>query len=530
MPVTRRGERWLIAAAVAILLADGSIVTLALPQLLNEFHASVAGVAAVLGIYCAVVAVALPVASRVRRATAGWMLGAGGLMLFGAASLGCAAAGSLAALLICRAVQGLGAAAALVVAFEVLHGSARKGQRLWIAAAVFGTAAGPALGGALTQAFDWRAIFLAGAPVAFGAACALIRLPPILPSNGGLEADASTHGAPTIQRGLAAVALALTAAALSAVLFLLVLLLVLGWGLSPLAAAGLLTLLPASAAGAARVGGAAQDRAALGCLLLGGGVLALAFVPRPSPWWLLAPELLAGCGIGLALPALAGELLPERTAAQAGRLLALRHAGIALTLVALAPLITAQLAHAEQHGRLLGVAALLDSPLDPGQKLALAPSLASALNNDNPHASIDRLVASKGRQLSPADRASLHALGQQGNAIIFATASHGLRDALLITGALAVLAAGITCPPRRIKPAGALAATVLALPIGYTIAHTQLQPTVPQLTPPCEPGRLPPSTGVGGVLQNLTLTGLDQVACERGITREELVLQLTRHG
>ena len=41
---------------------------------------------------------------------------------------------------------------------------------MWTAVAIFGFAAGPALGGALTQAFDWRAIFLAQVPVALAAA------------------------------------------------------------------------------------------------------------------------------------------------------------------------------------------------------------------------------------------------------------------------------------------------------------------------------------------------------------------------
>ena len=36
---------------------------------------------------------------------------------------------------------------------------------MWVAASVFGIAVGPALGGALTQAFSWRAIFLAQAPI-----------------------------------------------------------------------------------------------------------------------------------------------------------------------------------------------------------------------------------------------------------------------------------------------------------------------------------------------------------------------------
>jgi hypothetical protein len=83
---------------------------------------------------------------------------------------------------------------------------------------------------------------------------------------------------------------------------------------------------------ASRARGPAHTRAAIGCLSLGAGILALAFIPRPSTRWLIVPEILAGPGMGLALPRLANELLPEPTSAQANRLLATRHVGIALTL------------------------------------------------------------------------------------------------------------------------------------------------------------------------------------------------------
>ena len=69
-------------------------------------------------------------------------------------------------LLVLRGVQALGGAAGLVAAFELLDGGRPgPGRRMWVAASVFGIAVGPALGGALTQAFSWRAIFLAQAPI-----------------------------------------------------------------------------------------------------------------------------------------------------------------------------------------------------------------------------------------------------------------------------------------------------------------------------------------------------------------------------
>ncbi len=111
----------------------------------------------------------------------------------------------------------------------------------------------------------------------------------------------------------ALLALAALSAALTAVLFLLVLLLVSGWSLEPLAAAAAVSVLPLAAFAGARIRAPAAVRASAGCALVGAGVLALAVLPGAATAWIVAPQLLAGAGMGMALPALAGELLPGRT-------------------------------------------------------------------------------------------------------------------------------------------------------------------------------------------------------------------------
>src|SRR5204863_5353703 len=159
-------RRVFIALAAGVALADASIVTLGLPSILVELHATVEGVALVLGVYTAVLALALLPAAWLCRRYGDAHVGAAGLALFCAASLGCGASDSLGLLLALRGVQALGGAGGLVAAFELLDGGKPgPGRRMWLAASVFGIAVGPALGGALTQAFSWRAIFLAQAPI-----------------------------------------------------------------------------------------------------------------------------------------------------------------------------------------------------------------------------------------------------------------------------------------------------------------------------------------------------------------------------
>ena len=164
-------RRALVAIAAALALADASIVALALPPLLVEFDTTITGVAAVVGVYALVLAVAILPARRLRP-------GPAGLLVFAAASVGCAIANTLWLLLVFRALQAAGAAHALLTAYAVLDaGESRAGRRLWLAAALVGTAAGPAIGGVLTELFDWRAIFAFQAPIALAAALVISRPP-----------------------------------------------------------------------------------------------------------------------------------------------------------------------------------------------------------------------------------------------------------------------------------------------------------------------------------------------------------------
>ena len=126
-------------------------------------------------------------------------------------------------------------------------------------------------------------------------------------------------------------------------MFLVVLLLVSGWSIEPLAAALAVSVLPTAAVVSSRLPGDPLTRAIAGCLLVAGGVGCLALLPSASAWWTVIPQVLAGAGMGMALPALSGELMPERTRHDVARLLSIRHAGIAIALAALAPLISSNL-------------------------------------------------------------------------------------------------------------------------------------------------------------------------------------------
>ena len=71
----------LIAVAAGLALADASVVTLALPDILVDLHTSVDGVAAVIGIYTVVLVVTLIPVERLMRRVGPAHTGAAGLAL-----------------------------------------------------------------------------------------------------------------------------------------------------------------------------------------------------------------------------------------------------------------------------------------------------------------------------------------------------------------------------------------------------------------------------------------------------------------
>ncbi len=523
-------RRIFIAVAAGVALADASIVTLGLPSILVQLHATVEGVALVLGVYTAVLALALLPAAWLCRRFGDAHVGAAGLALFCAASLGCGASDSLGLLLVLRGVQALGGAALLVGSFELLDaGRPGTGRRMWVAASVFGIAVGPAIGGALTQLFDWRAIFLAQAPLVLpGMAVAVLaaRRERAVPDDGR-DPDRPT-GPFKLRESLS---LGLLSASLTAVIFLVVLLLVSGWSIEPLAAALAVSVLPVAAILSSRMPGSPQTRAIAGCLLVGGGVGCLALLPAASAWWTVVPQVLAGAGMGMALPALSGELMPERTRHDVARLLSIRSAGIAIALAALAPLISSNLTSTIDSAREQGTAAVLDAHLPPEDKIAIAPDLFGSLNTDDPRGQLQESVKGARSDVDSEDVPELNRLGGQLDKVVTGAVRQAFRPTFIVTALMALLAAlillseGFGAALARPALATAAIASIAAL-AGYGVVFAAKgQETVP-IRDPCQDRNLPDTGGITGFLQDQSLAALDRAACEFGSSREELLLAL----
>ena len=360
------------------MLADASVVILALPAIYREYNAQVADVAWVVTAFNLSIALAAVPAARLATRRPAGQVCAGGLVLFAAASAACALAPSLAFLIGARAVQGVGGAAAVCAALELLPalaGSERRAVRVWAASGVAGAALGPAVGGLLTQLIAWQSIFAAQVPLAL--------IPALVVFRRGAPLVATRAERPHVAANLA---LGLLSAGLAAVLFLLVLLLVEGWRMPPISAALVVTAMPLAALLSApfeRRVASPRTRAAAGTLLGTGGVAALGLLPGAGWAWTLAPQLLVGAGLALSLGALTEAAVAGRSPAafHGGITIAARHAGVVLGLVLLTPVFVGDLDRQRERATQKGAELVLDARVDALTKVDLASRIASDIRS-----------------------------------------------------------------------------------------------------------------------------------------------------
>jgi MFS family permease len=362
-------RRLLLGLAVALALADGSVVTLALPDILAEFDVEIPTVAWVLTSYNIVLALAAVPAALLARRRARTVCVVG-VVVFAAASAACAVAPSFAVLLAARCVQALGGAAVITASLELLAAqepSDEEAVRVWVRAGILGAALGPAAGGIVTQVLGWEWIFALQVPAALVAVAAMRGAPTREPVSEPAERPDVPINA----------ALALLSAALAAALFLLVLLLVNGWRLDPAVAGVVVTVMPLAAIISTSYAGRIEGllvRAAAGAILVAGGLAALGLLPGANWLWTIPPQLLVGAGLGLALSALTQRALAGRASQvlHGGWTIASRHAGVVLGLLLLTPLFTAALDRNQDEALAAGTAAVLDSAVPPLDKLRVA--------------------------------------------------------------------------------------------------------------------------------------------------------------
>ncbi len=376
-----------LALAVGLVLADSSIVVLALPEIYRELDTSVAGVSWVLVSFNLVMALAAVPAAHLARRVGPGRSAAVGLAVFAGAGLACGIADQLSTLIAARCVQALGGALAVTAVLELLPatvGSERRAATIWATAGATGAALGPAVGGLLTELVSWQSIFLIQVPIALAAAVPIFAVAKHEAATGVLSTELRRTGRPHL---LANLALALVSAAIAGALFLLVLLLIEGWRLTPIGAAIVVSVMPVAALLGSRLDRLVPSdraRAAAGAILVSGGLGGLALLPKAEVALTLPPQVMIGVGLALVLSALTETALSGRApqAIHGGWTISARHAGVVIGILAVTPIFTHDIAEQRSEAIDAGTAVILDSRVPPLLKLDLAQKIESRLDDE----------------------------------------------------------------------------------------------------------------------------------------------------
>ena len=234
LSASERASAVAVLAAMALVVLDAGLLTVALPSLAGALGATPSGAILTMSAYQTALVIGLLPSAHLAERLGYRPLFIGGLVLFSAASVLCAFAPSLPLLVVARVVQGLGGAAIMALGIALLRfalGPERLGAAIaWNALTVaLCSAAAPVLGAFILTLAPWPWLFLVKLPVSALALAAARTLPRIAPVGRPVDLSAILlHGATaaliliaaesapvaSALAGLAAVAAALLAALL----------------------------------------------------------------------------------------------------------------------------------------------------------------------------------------------------------------------------------------------------------------------------------------------------------------------------
>jgi EmrB/QacA subfamily drug resistance transporter len=167
-------QRWTLVATIlgsSLTFIDATVVNVALPALQADLHATITDVQWVIEAYALFLGALILVGGSLGDQVGRRRVFLAGVIVFTMASVACGSAVSTRALVIARAVQGVGAAFLVPGSLAIISATFDEENRgraigTWSAFSAMTSAVGPIVGGWLIEHVSWRAIFFVNAPLA----------------------------------------------------------------------------------------------------------------------------------------------------------------------------------------------------------------------------------------------------------------------------------------------------------------------------------------------------------------------------
>ncbi|MDH2428237.1 MFS transporter [Sphaerisporangium sp. TRM90804] len=196
---TGHRQRWavlaLLCASLLLIAVDATVLHIAVPALTSALEPSAVELLWIIDVYSLVVAPLLLTFGTLGDRYGRRRFVLAGYLVFGVASLSAAFAATPAALIMSRALLGVGGAmimpATLSIIRQVFTDRRERAIALgvWSAVAAGGAAVGPLLGGVLVEHLWWGAVFLINVPLLVAAFPLAVRLLPDSPGRPGHRWD-----------------------------------------------------------------------------------------------------------------------------------------------------------------------------------------------------------------------------------------------------------------------------------------------------------------------------------------------------
>lgn len=184
--VPRGAGTWVLVATIlgsSMAFIDGTVVSVALPVIQVDLHATAAEAQWVVEAYALFLAALILVGGSLGDRLGRRRIFATGVAVFTAASIACGLAPHIQALIVARAVQGIGAALLTPGSLAIISATfdtASRGRAIgtWSGFTSITAAFGPVLGGWLVEHASWRWVFFLNVPLAIAVlAVTFLRVP-----------------------------------------------------------------------------------------------------------------------------------------------------------------------------------------------------------------------------------------------------------------------------------------------------------------------------------------------------------------